>query len=160
MKGVRQNSFLSSIISIIISFSNLLPRSHNSQQCFQCLLCRIFLWSTVTFNASDGQEIQNHVMWERIEGTRRFTPQKSLRHKSAVFKCLEDSHVERVLFPIAWEVTVGTCGMDTMGEEGFSSAKGRTQSYFNKGKNVPPTGRIQTKATWPLSKDILMVTGA
>ena len=84
---------------------------------------------------------------KELKELERFTPQKSLRRKSAVFKCLEDSHVERVLFPIAREVTVGTCGMDTMGEEGFSSAKGRTQSYFNKGKNVPPTGRIQTKAT-------------
>ena len=41
----------------------------------------------------------------------------------------------------------GTHGMDTMGEADFSSAKGRTQSHFNKGKNVPPAGRIQTKAT-------------
>ena len=31
----------------------------------------------------------------------------------------------------------GTHGMDTMGEADFSSAKGRTQSHFNKGKNVP-----------------------
>ena len=29
---------------------------------FSVLLCRMFLWSTVTFNASDGQEIQNYVM--------------------------------------------------------------------------------------------------
>lgn len=106
MKSVRQNSFLSTIISIIVSFPNLLSSSHSSQQCFQCLLFRIFLWSTVTFNTSDGQEIQNRAMWERIERTRKVYSAEETERQRCCLQMSGGQSCGRVLFPVAPEVTV------------------------------------------------------
>lgn len=157
MKSVRQNSFLSSIISIIVSFPNLLSRSHNSQQCFQCYSAECFCGP------------QWHLMHQMVRRFKTMSCEKELKELERLL-CRRDWEAE-VLSSDVWRTVMQESpvprsprGHSRNPQYGYYkrqilAQQKEEQSHFNKGKNVPPAGRIQTKATWPLSKDILMVTG-
>ena len=96
----------------------------------------------MTFNTSDGQEIQNHVMWEVIEGTREAYSAETEGQKCFLQTSGAQSCGRRLIpFPLAPEPVEWT-----LWERQILAQQKEEHRAMSIRVKVPPTGSIQIQA--------------